>query len=240
MVDTLILSDVHANAAALEGVLAAEPDVDNVVFLGDAVDVGPQPVEAITLLRSIVDHYVIGNHDRVVIDADPDGESDDEHRRWQEWTRSTIGDDVTFLQRAPKTIVASLGGQQFRLHHGDFDPPDGARDWTTRTTPDEAPDVFETIAQRYTEDVVLLGHSHRPFVAEVEGTTFVNPGSVGLQRSDMRPDVARYAYFDGETFDLRSTEYDVSAVVDAYDDLPLPSAFLDHWRNRYRPTPIED
>ena len=48
----LVLSDIHANLAALEAVLAAEPERDLVVFCGDAVDVGGpvshQPVAVTT------------------------------------------------------------------------------------------------------------------------------------------------------------------------------------------------
>lgn len=49
-------------------------------------------------------------------------------------------------------------------------------------TPVEDTTVFEAVADRYPEDVILHGHSHYPFEAAVAGTTFVNPGSVGLQR----------------------------------------------------------
>ena len=49
----LILSDIHGNWPALEAVLAAEPEHDAVVFCGDVVDYGPQPVECLRWLRSI-------------------------------------------------------------------------------------------------------------------------------------------------------------------------------------------
>lgn len=233
--DAIILSDVHANVAALEGVLAVEPDADCVVFLGDAVDIGPQPAETVALLRSVADHRVIGNHDRLVLDADPGGRSEDAYERWRQWTHSVMSsEDVRILSETPRTVSVTLGENRVRLHHGDFDPPSGVDEWTTRTTPEADPDTFRTVAERYDERIVLSGHSHRPYVAEVDGTTFVNPGSVGLQRDDMRPDVARYAHFDGERFDLRATGYDVSAVTAAYDDLPLPEAFREEWRGRYR------
>ena len=40
----LIVSDIHANWVALQAILAAEPDCENVLCLGDLVDYGPQPV----------------------------------------------------------------------------------------------------------------------------------------------------------------------------------------------------
>ena len=59
----LIVSDLHGNWAALEAVLAAEPQHDAVVFCGDVVDYGPQPVECLRWLRANAKHAVRGNHD---------------------------------------------------------------------------------------------------------------------------------------------------------------------------------
>lgn len=43
----LIVSDIHANRVALQAVLAAEPDHENVLCLGDLVNYGRNPVECI-------------------------------------------------------------------------------------------------------------------------------------------------------------------------------------------------
>jgi hypothetical protein len=43
----LLLSDIHGNWAALQAVLAAEPDVDQILCLGDLVNYGPQPAECV-------------------------------------------------------------------------------------------------------------------------------------------------------------------------------------------------
>jgi len=59
----LIVSDVHANLAALEAVLDAERTWDRFVFLGDAVLAGPQPDEVLSLLRKEADFCLMGNHD---------------------------------------------------------------------------------------------------------------------------------------------------------------------------------
>ncbi len=50
----------------------------------------------------------------------------------------------------------------------------------------------------------------------------------------MRLDAARFAHFDGKPFDLRATEYGVSAVTAAYNDLPVPEALPEECRSRYR------
>jgi len=43
----LIVSDIHGNWPALQAVLRAEPDADEILCLGDLVNYGPQPVECV-------------------------------------------------------------------------------------------------------------------------------------------------------------------------------------------------
>ncbi len=62
----LVISDVHANLAALKAVLESER-WEEVVFLGDAVDYGPDPGDVVDLLRSLDPSVALmGNHDAAV------------------------------------------------------------------------------------------------------------------------------------------------------------------------------
>ena len=56
----LILWDIHGNWPALEAVLAAEPARDAVVFCGDVVDYGPQPLECLHWLAENADMLSAG------------------------------------------------------------------------------------------------------------------------------------------------------------------------------------
>ena len=69
----LILADVHANLPALEAVLDHETDWDEVLFLGDAVGYGPHPDEVLDLHSALPGTFVMGNHDRAILDP-PDVE----------------------------------------------------------------------------------------------------------------------------------------------------------------------
>jgi predicted phosphodiesterase len=50
-----LLADIHGNALALSAVLAdlARDSVDQIICLGDVVEGGPQPREALGLIRSL-------------------------------------------------------------------------------------------------------------------------------------------------------------------------------------------
>jgi predicted phosphodiesterase len=65
----LVLSDVHADARALDRVLshAAQQGWDEMVFLGDAVGYGDEPREAVGRLRALpVRAGVLGNHEAML------------------------------------------------------------------------------------------------------------------------------------------------------------------------------
>jgi predicted phosphodiesterase len=60
-----IVSDIHANLAAFESVLAHARAIgyDRMVCLGDVVGYGPDPVECIDLVREHCEWTLLGNHD---------------------------------------------------------------------------------------------------------------------------------------------------------------------------------
>src|SRR5438270_12277922 len=70
-----VISDMHGNCVALDAVLAdlASRQVDRVVCLGDAVQGGPQPAEAIARLRELACPAVMGNADDWLLTAQHTG-----------------------------------------------------------------------------------------------------------------------------------------------------------------------
>ena len=69
-----LISDIHSNLIALEAMLAdiAQVEVDQIVFLGDLVTLGPQPREVVERVRGLGCPCVLGNHDDFV-------------ERWSAW-----------------------------------------------------------------------------------------------------------------------------------------------------------
>ena len=66
----LILSDIHANLAALDAVLAAaerDPAIDRVWVVGDTIGYGPQPNECIARIRDTGALAISGNHEKGAI-----------------------------------------------------------------------------------------------------------------------------------------------------------------------------
>lgn len=204
----LILSDIHANWPALHAVLAAEPQVNGVICLGDIVNYGPHPVPCIDWVR---DHakpgwVVQGNHDRA-LGCDEGPRCSAPYRQlaadMQRFTRKQISPAAKhYLARLPTNATQSLGGVIFFLCHAvpteplyAYVAPGDTKQWERECRFAGQPDFL------------LAGHTHLPMVHRIGRTTIVNPGSVG-QPKNGDPRACYALWRDGEV-DLRRATYDV-------------------------------
>ena len=109
-----IVSDVHANMAALEAVLrhagAAGP-VDGVWCLGDTVGYGPQPSQCVARLREAGATAVAGNHDRAATGQMGTEEFNADAATAALWTRDHLAEDAAaYLDSLPEVTYASAEG----------------------------------------------------------------------------------------------------------------------------------
>jgi putative phosphoesterase len=57
----------------------------------------------------------------------------------------------------------------------------------------------EKLLARYTADVIVFGHTHKPLIERSGTRLVVNPGAAGPRRFDLKPSVARMTVKDGRT-----------------------------------------
>jgi putative phosphoesterase len=55
----------------------------------------------------------------------------------------------------------------------------------------------EKLLARYSADVLVFGHTHKPLVERTGGRLVVNPGAAGPRRFNLRPSVARMTVEEG-------------------------------------------
>jgi hypothetical protein len=55
----------------------------------------------------------------------------------------------------------------------------------------------EKLLARYTEDVIVFGHTHKPLVERSGSRLVVNPGAAGPRRFNLKPSVARMTVKNG-------------------------------------------
>lgn len=227
----LVLSDIHANAAALEAVLDAAC-WDRVLFLGDAVNYGPNPDVVTNRLRELPGLFLEGNHDRKIVEMNPNTQASTQAELWAKWTRRRLStENLTFLQQLDGPTRFEESTKSFLLHHGNFEV-DQFPHFSGRLWPDSKASVFAALAERYPESCLLHGHTHVQFEIERAETIFANPGSVGQPRLG-QPE-ACYAILEDGALTYHATEYDVAQTCAAMDELPLAEEYITGWKEAYQ------
>jgi diadenosine tetraphosphatase ApaH/serine/threonine PP2A family protein phosphatase len=235
----LVLSDIHANLTALEAVLQAAGQWDDVLCLGDLVGYGPDPNEVVERVRALGARAVRGNHDRVAAGLAEPEEFNAAARMAIEWTRHQLRSQaLSYLRQLPPGPVESDG---LILVHGAVSDED-----RYVFTPREA---FEEL-QRSPGRVTLFGHTHvqggfllqgqrlgeirvepdpagAAAVLELDPATryFINPGSVGQPR-DGDPRAAFAVIEDASRVAFYRVPYDIAAVQQRMAAAGLPEALI--------------
>lgn len=224
-----LLGDIHANADALDAVLA-QPEVRNagmILVLGDTVGYGPDPVECVERLVSL-DQQVVGlrgNHDEAALDANATTRFTPDARWAIDWTRER-------LTRPVRDWLAALPlereGESWLAVHGAPVDPQRMYGYVYQLTCEENFSALDNDGL----SLAFHGHTHiagawvtkrRPYLpihlgseTEIDLSAYllalVCPGSVGQPR-DKLPGAA-YAVFDTATRKIRfhRVPYDRSAV----------------------------
>ncbi len=174
-----VISDIHGNLPALEGVLAEvereQPDL--IVVCGDVAS-GPMPAETIDLLQTLTaTRFVSGNADRGLIeefDGKPPSEMPGPFEGW--CARQITREQRDFVASFEDTVlideVDGLGRVLF-CHA----TPRNDTDVMTVETPLER---MRVLMSGVTADVVVCGHTHMQFDRMVDRLRIVNAGSVGM------------------------------------------------------------
>ncbi len=212
----LLITDIHANARALQAVLDRYGDADEVWCLGDLVEYGPCPSQCIDLAREHCDAVVLGNHDARYASEDP---AVFESNVWG-FDRSP--DHIQWLGALPKTLSRNVDGISYHLVHATPQDPLRGTLWPHSESA-EFTDALETAGT----DRVLCGHTHMAFIHDVDGRRLVNAGTIGQPRDgDYRAQCMLIE--DGEIrFDR--VEYDLDALRRDYAQSPLPQDTADTW-----------
>ena len=207
----LVVADIHGNRAALEAI--REP-FDICMCVGDLVDYGPEPGACIEWVRRNASYCVRGNHDHGVAQG-VQVQGLGGFRYLTATTRplsiaAVNSSQRRFLADLPTSKMFTIEGKRFLLVHAT------PRDPMDEYAPAEVSFWAARIAHLHV-DYVIAGHTHQPYTLQVNGTTVINPGSVGLSR-DGNPRAA-YAVIDEDEVHLRRVEYPIEETIAAAESL---------------------
>jgi putative phosphoesterase len=196
-----IIADIHSNLPAFEEVLKKIEGLPT-FCCGDLVGYNPYPNEVIELVRKNGITSILGNHDYAVLTGDTS---------WfnpiAAWAISWTIDELKEENRGVLEKLPTVYVGEFYMVHGS--PKNPLEEYIYKDHPDY---VFLDFFNYTDKDVVVLGHTHVPFVKKIGEKLIFNPGAVGQPRDgDPR---ASYAIFDTESREVRieRVSYDIEKV----------------------------
>jgi putative phosphoesterase len=224
-----VITDVHANLPALEAALARidELGVERVYCGGDLVGYGPHPNEVCALIEARGIPTIYGNYDYAIArDLDDCGcayvtpHDRGIGQRSVEWTLANTGKAAKdFMRDLPFDVRFDIGGTSVHLVHGS---PRKVNEYLFEDKPDS---LYERLGRAEDADVLVFGHTHKPWIRDFAGVRFVNCGSVGKPK-DGDPRGA-FAVLTAEAVTIERVGYDAELVAAEVRDAGLPAEFAD-------------
>ncbi len=228
-----ILSDIHGNMTALGAVLAdlRTRAVDATYCLGDLVGYAAHPNEVTQRIRAEGIPTIMGNYDDGVgFERDEcgcaytnpvDRELGD---RSLAWTKATVtAENKAFLRTLVSEIRFDADGRRVLLVHGS---PRRMNEYLFEDRPISS---FQRLAASSNADIIVFGHTHKPYTKLVDDVLFVNAGSVGKPKDgDLR---ACYVVLDpsdeANPVEFIRVPYDAAREAAAIRASDLPDKFAD-------------
>lgn len=237
----LVLSDLHANATALEAaVRAVSGRWDRVVCLGDIVGYGPDPNQVTDKIRELGARTIRGNHDKAATDLMSTDDFNPVAKAAVDWTRSQLStENLQWLTALPPGPLETEG---VVLVHGAFQDED-----EYVFTPAQALEGLLDSGAK----VTFFGHTHHqggfsydpssnhleilqirprppemfaPLRLEATRRYLLNPGSIGQPRDgDARAGFA-IADLDHSVVEFWRVPYDIGSVQARMHTAHLPEA----------------
>jgi len=210
-----VIADVHSNLQALEAVLAdiKSSGTEQILCAGDIIGYGANPNECCDLVRGATRLAVFGNHELATLTGDT---------IWMNkmaaeaavWTSNTLDQrSRAYLEQLEIAARLEVSGRTIMMYHGSVD---SAIEYVYEE------EVSSDLLKRASADILILGHTHVPYVVRFEHGLVVNPGSVGQPRD--RDTRASYAFVDPVhmTCELRRVRYKVEDAAESISAAGLP------------------
>lgn len=226
-----VFSDVHGNIQGLQAVLqdAAARGADVLWCGGDLVGYGANPGDVVETIQRMGIPTVMGNYDdgvgyyRIACGCDyPSEEAMQRGLRSIAWTKEqTTEAHKAYLRSLPHKIEREFEGRRVVLVHAS---PARLNEYLYESVSDE---VLRQHLDTAAANVLIFGHTHRPFHKVLDDRHLVNTGSAGKPKHGS-PN-ATYAILDlkrnAVQVEIVEVPYDYEAAARAVEATDLPHEF---------------
>jgi len=226
-----VIADIHSNIYALNEVLL---DIDNrnadlIVCMGDLVGYATYPNEVIDTIRENRILTIKGNYDEavgeelMVCGCDyPDPKDAENAGISLNWTiDETREDNKEFLKNLPKEVTMSFEGRTVKFVHGS---PRKINEYLKENSKEA-----EEVMAAFEEDVLVCGHTHKPYFKTYGEKLLVNAGSAGKPKTGTPK--ANYVVIDlsdkTPKVEIYEVDYEYEKTSKAIEEAGLPQEFAD-------------
>lgn len=223
-----IISDIHGNANALEAVLAdiALMDCHEIINLGDAIAIGPDPERVMGILVARRIASVLGNHEQYFLEgskAFPKMEPGEQAH--QDWVREQLGEPfIPVMSELPLQIVQFTEGLQLSFSHYAFSQNALGKERFSPILKPQTPEGLAALFMAKGPGITFFGHSHEPcdLIDPITQHRFINPGALGCSADNF----ARYCVVTlmaGQVqTEFREVSYNKQQVMDRLFSREVP------------------
>lgn len=219
-----IMTDIHSNILALDTLLAefAHHDLDEILFAGDAVGLGPRPEEVVQRLMTIPNlRAVAGNSDLYMREEFAGISQASGLQEHYAWTKERLSArSLEFLASFPLEQTLEREGKTFHLIHYPMTAPGVYKPYLYPSTWTGITELFSN----YKADVHVYGHEHSGYWEQQDGRWFVNTRSLGCPaRTNGLARGGIFSFQNGRIkFEYVAVPYHKQIVIDDIDHLKYP------------------
>jgi putative phosphoesterase len=231
-----IFGDIHGNLEALKAAYSAaiSAKVEKIYHLGDLGGYAPFVNEVVDFLLEHGIESVQGNYDETVANdrehcgcKAEDPVQEEMANRSFEWTKShVLPKSKDYMKSLPTEITFVSEGKKVRLFHAT--PKKNNLYWYE----DRPEKFFLEMAAKTDADILIYGHTHKPYRKDIGGKIFINAGSVGKPKDgDTRACVTLVEIFRGDVkTEFVRVPYDIEKTASAIIESGLPPYFAEKLR----------
>ena len=176
-----VVGDIHSNIYALESVMQdiKVKDVDFILCTGDMVGYAPYPNEVIDLVRKSSVLSIQGNYDKAIGNSESVCGCDYNDEKQLEmaglsvmFTNMAVTEkNRTYLKELQTELRMKAEGLQILMVHGSH-----------RKNNEylfEDSNEIDEVTKEIAEDILICGHTHKPYYKVINGKHVINSGSAG-------------------------------------------------------------
>lgn len=220
-----VIGDIHSNVYALESVLEdiKKKDVDFILSTGDMVGYAPFPNEVIDLIRKNNILSIQGNYDKAIGNSELVCGCDYKDEKQLEmasmsvmFTNMTVTDkNREYLRTLPAELKLKAEELEILVVHGS---PRKINEYLF-----EGSEAVDEVTGDLEEDVIICGHTHKPYFKMINGKHVINSGSAGKPKHGNTN--ATYVVVEVEkkdvSVDVIEVPYDYERTAKAIEEIQM-------------------